>query len=360
MKDRVAGVGQFLKRQWIMIWLISAIVGLTSIVVYGVYTEGVFKMKRVVAPASEMGGLFTSNHLILGGGSKSVYYREDAVSPYTFPLEIRNFNPNDPNTKYPGEIKYSLRASLAHMSLAEYKDDDPSLITNDSDWVQKGMSITVSLGDKIITLSGNKLSDELGTAEDEKFSLTNEHDRDNWTVSFNNIPLGTDYCVLITAIPLNQDLSEISQVLAINAVPEVYTEGWSCSIADDMSKTVDCYDAFNYTISGTGRKTLKFSYDADKLEINPTFYEYITEASSGIYSGSTTLADRSNWKTITIEADPDTTLVNRYDFQMYKKVEPFQPNSFDELKPSSPITSVSEGGQIPTVYIEFEEVAPTP
>ena len=360
MKNEITKFADFIKQQWILVWLLVAISGLTTIVAYGVYTEGVYKMKRVVAPAAEIGGLFTSNHLIVGGGAKSVYYQEDAASPFSFPVEIRNYNPNDPNTKYHGTIEYSLTASLAHMNGNVYENDNPTLITNESDWNTKEMSITVSLGSESIVLSGSTLSDNLGT--ETKYSLTEQHDKDTWTVTFTNIPLGTDYCVKITAVPVNQDLSNISQVLAVNAVPEVYTEGWSCSIADDTeNKTVAQYDAFNYTITGTGRKTLKFSYDSTKFEINPTFCNYITEAVSGSYSGSsnTSLVNRTNWKTITITADPDTTLVNRYDFQIYK-VSSFQPDNYNEIKPSSPITSVKEGESVPTVYIEFEQTNPTP
>ena len=356
MNVQSSKIVRFLKQQWILIWLLLAFLGLTSVVVFGSYEEGNYKIKRVVAPAAEIGGLFTSNYLSVGGGVKFVYYQENSTSPFIFPVEIRNYNPTDIDTKYPGEVKYTINVSLAHANANEYQTSE---ITTDSDWKKGNMSISIALGDDIITLSGDKLSGTLGTSEN-PYKLTDTHDKDSWIVTFTNIPLNTDYCVKITAMSINQDLDDISQVIGVNAVPTVYTEGWSCSIADDMSKSVTRYDAFNYTITGTGKKDLKFSYDTTVLEINSTFCDYLTEATSGNYSGSSSasLVDRSNWKTITIKANPDATLVNRYDFQMYK-VDSFQPSSYDVLTPSSPIVKIKEGEQIPTIYIEFEQADST-
>ena len=361
MKESAGRFIRLLKRQWILIWMIVAMAGLTATVVYAVYTEGNFKIKRVIAPAAEIGGLFTSNYLTISGGAKSVYYQEDATTLTPFTVEIRNFNPNDPDTKYPGTINYSIIASLAHINGDEYTNDDPSQITADSDWIKKNMAVTLSLGDKNISLSGNTLSGNLGiTNVEDKFSLTGTHSSDSWTVTLSNFSLNTDYCLKITAIPDNQDLESISQVLVVNAIPKIYTEGWSCALADTISeKNVSNYDAFNYTITGTGNKTLKFSYDSSKLEINPTFCSYITEATSGGYSGSSE-ETRTGWKTVTIIADPDSTLVNRYDLQLYK-VNGYQPEGFDELKPydlSNPDNNADRDSEA-EIYIEFEEAAPT-
>ena len=358
MKDRTTGLIHFLKQQWILIWMILAVAGVSMIVTYGVYTEGTYKMKRVVAPAAEIGGLFTSNYLTVGGGTKSVYYQENASSPFTFPLEIRNFNANDPDTKYSGTIDYSISVALAHVNGDEYKDDDPSQITDSSDWKTENMSIMVSLGDteNEMTLTGNTLNASLGSTV--KYSLTNNHDRDTWTVTFTNIPLNSDYCVKITATPVNQDLESISQILAVNSVPKIYTEGWSCTLSDNISKGVNNFDAFNYTIVGTGKKTLKFSYDSTKLEINPSFCEYLSEAEPGTYSGSST-EDRTGWKTITIDADPDETKVNRYDLQLYKIH--FNPTNNDDVRPFDLTHDENNAGRDASagIYIEFEEADPT-
>ena len=343
MKDRTQAIVRFLKQQWIVLWLLVAISGLTAVVVYAIYSEGENKIKRVVAPAAELGGLFTSNQLMVGGGSKSVYYQESDTPPFEFPLEIRNYNVNDPDTKYQGTIEYSLTARLVHMNETPYTLAE---LPETSDWnaTDAPMSIAIELNNDKIELKGNAITGSLGA--ETKYTLTSANPLDSWTVTFTNIPLDTDYCVEITAVPVNQDLENLSQVIGISSVPEIYTEGWSCVIADDTSKSVNSYDAFNYTITGTGKKDLKFSYDSSVLEINPSFCEYLTEASIGNYSGSTT-ENRSGWKTILIHADPDQTFVNRYDFQMYK-VGTFSPGSFDDLKPEE------------SSYIEFEQASPAP
>ena len=305
--------------------MIVALAGLFTLIAYSTYEENNYKMKRVVAPAAETGGLFTSNFLTVGGGVKSVYYQENDKPPFTFPVEIRNYNQNDPNTKYQGTISYSISARLSHADGRAYSDSE---LSETSSWNKDNMSITISNGTDTIALSGSKISDTLGMTT--KYTLTDSHDKDEWTVVFTNIPLDSDYFVTIAASPINQDLEDISQTLGVSSVPIIYTEGWNCTLADDTSTDIDNYDAFNYTITGTGKKTLKFSYDSTVLEINPSFCSYVAEASNGSYSGKSQ-GDRTNWKTVTIDADPDTTYVNRYDFQMYK-VGSFSPGSYEDIK----------------------------
>ena len=334
MQDKLGKIGKLLKQQWILIWMVISLVGLFALIAYASYEENNNKIKRVVAPAADIGRLFTSNYLTVSGGVKSVYYQENDSSPFTFPVEVRSFNPSDPNTKYQGTISYSLTASLAHMSGESYSADE---LDGTNMWNTKNMSITISKGTDKITLSGGTITESLGTGT--KYELTNEHDKDTWTVSFNNIPLNSDYGVTIIAFPTNQDLEKISQTLCVSSVPVIYTEGWNCEIVDDTNRDISNYDAFNYTITGTGKKTLKFSYDSSVFEINPSFYSFVSEASVGVYSGSTATG-RDGWKTLTILADPDITLVNRYDFQVYK-VNSLSPESFDELKQ----------------YIEFEQLS---
>ena len=210
------------------------------------------------------------------------------------------------------------------------------------------MSIVITNGTQTITLSGVTRSgtissislpdtDELGNGS----QIRNVHE---WTVTFTNVPLDSDYCVTLTATP-NDGSGAITATLDIASFPDNEHDGWTCFLADDTSKDIDEFDAFNYLIAGSGGTSLKFSYDASKLEINPIFLAYHSEEANlnESYQGSVT-GSHTGWKTLVITVQEN---VNRYDLQMYKKNSE-SPSNWDELKPES------------KDWVEFEIVQPEP
>jgi len=64
----------------------------------------------------------------------------------------------------------------------------------------------------------------------------------------------------------------------------------------DNSAHLD-YDAYNYVISGSGEDTLRFSWNADKLEVNQFFLD---EFDDDIETGYPKTESRNGvtWKTI--------------------------------------------------------------
>ena len=153
-------------------------------------------------------------------------------------------------------------------------------------------------------------------------------------VSYTGIDLDSDYCVKFIAHANNVDLEDIYATVIVASYPTVRPQGWNCVLSEAGSgDPVSDYDGFNYSISGTGAKNLKFSYDASKLAVNPACYQLDSNndiAAPTAYSGSGTGSKYSTWKTIVISADPEQTFVNQYDLQLYK-IGSYSPTTYDAI-----------------------------
>lgn len=324
----------YIKKQWILIWLVVASIALvTTIIVFASYQEANNKMKRVVAPATGTDGLFTSNYLALGlNNIKPAYFQTE---PYAYDVIIRNYNPVDPETVYNGTITYTLSVELVHANEVPYTAGELS------DMTANNQSITIAMGSESTTLDASNLNHTFPT---QLLSGKGASGIDTWRVTYNNIELDSDYCVKFTARTANADLEDIYSTVIVASYPVINPQGWTCVLVEESSENpIDKYDGFNYTITGTGAKDLKFSYDSTKLAINTASYSFITEIDNPTaYSGSGTHSNSSDWKTVVIHADPEVSLVNRYDIQMYK-VNPYNPSAYNEISPN-------ETGS----YVEFE------
>ncbi len=334
-------IKKFLKKQWILVWLITVSLMLVSLVAYAEYGEVNNKIKRVLAPSVNLGKLFTSNYLGLGSSNKRLAYF-DAVNPageYSFPVYIRNYNPSDPNTIYNGTISYSINIQLVHSNGNPYSSAELSTVFTSI--IGAKPSITVTDGTNSVTLgyyntesSTYVVGQEFGNTAQTRFNLDSNNKTDTWTVTFNNIELDEDdFCVKITASPTNTDLESISATIGIATSPDVHPQGWEGKFMD-ATKTegnaaipISQYDAYNYSVLGTGEKWLYICYDPSKLEANP-FLQH-SEGTSKVeiitsYKGTT--SGRTGWYSMKIHADPDNDSIYRYDLQFYK-VNGFDPST---------------------------------
>lgn len=310
-------IRNFIKKQWVLIWLTAAVIALTAVISFAEYKNENNVIKRVFVPAAQTNELFTSNYLTVNGGARAAYFGKTEPAPYTVPLIIRNYHPSDPERVYDGTISYKLKATITK--------PDGSAYTS----VPNEIQITLVRGDTTLTLDSTHLSVQSEGSFNLTKTVTESNPKGNdshaWDITFTGIDLDSEYCVTIEALSQTTGVSSISAVLRVATNPEVRSMGWTGMFSDAQKKAdntaipVDTYDAFNYTISGTGKKLLYFSYDPAVFQVNPAFAaidstDEIEE--SNTYKGGT--AGRSEWKTIEISADPDTTGNNRYDFQIYK------------------------------------------
>lgn len=322
---------KFLKKHWIAIWLIVVSTVFFAVVISNAaYQNTNNKLKRVIAPSAGSDGLFSSNFLEIGSGNiKTAYFKQE---PYTYNVDIRNFNAADRGTVFKGDIPYTLRATLSHKNGQPYNSTADAAAL--SEMTASGRAITISLGSETITLNGTNIS---AVSSTHTLSGTGDSGINSWNVSYTNIPMDQDFCVTLEAVPASSTkLESLSATIIVANFPVVHYEGWACELAE--TGTLLDYDAFNYTISGTGAKVLRFSYNANLLTVNPSNYGFDNISAPASYSGE----GHDGWETIVITVSAAST-VNRYDFQVYKK-DRYVPSSFDQLKPN-------ESGS----YIEFTQ-----
>lgn len=339
----------FIKKQWILVWLITVSVLLASLVAFAEYGEVNNKIKRVIAPSASIDKLFTSNYLELGSSNIRLAYFDsvDSNNEYEFPVYIRNYNPSDPNALYNGTIKYSISIQLAHSNGTPYTLADVATAFGSIQGAKP--SITVSDGTNSVTLGSNNTTEGtyvvesvFGDTEETRFSLDSNNTSDVWTVTFNNIKLDDkDYFVKITATPTNSDLESISATIGIATSPNVHPQGWEGKFMDAIKTEkntiipISQYDAYNYSVIGTGENWLYICYDPSKLDVNP-FLQH-SEGTSKVqiipsYKGNT--SGRNGWYSLKIHANPDTDRIYRYDLQFYK-VNGFDPSTSENSNKTS-------------------------
>ena len=332
-------ISKILKKQWVSIWLIIASLMLAAVIAYASYQDSDTMLKRVVAPSADLGGLFSSNYLGQGPATdnqRSAPFSANESKIYIYDLTVRNYNQADPSKTYKGTITYDLSVSLVHSdsdaTKYNYNNNTDKHILDamkaDEDLGRPAQTITVSVDSHTLTFgwNGETLCDI--TQEIRGLTLSEASGVDTVRVTYTNIDLNSDFCLMFTADPTdsNPDLYELSGVISVSTSPDVHGDGWKCVLNDAVSDTpgdahsYDNYDAFNYLITGTGNKILKFSYNSNYVFVNPTFCGFITEATES--------AGTDGWKTITINAkpnadddDPNKTSASRYDIQVYKKTD---------------------------------------
>lgn len=341
-KTKLNKIKKFLVKHWITVWLMIASILLVSVITaFAAYTDANNRFKRVLVASKQISSLFTSNYLVSGSNHRSVYFNDGEET--SFSVLLRNYDPSDPTQIYDGSITYSLHAELAHTSCNAYTSADLAL----SEWNNNNMSIVISKGTDIITLSGETLSGDISSivlSNTDGYGNTNVRNINEWNITFDNIPLNSDYCVTLTATPTD-GTGPITATIGIANYPDTDHDGWTCSIADNRALPIGNYDAFNYIISGSGATTLKFSYDASKLTLNPIFTSYNSGAVlNDTYQGSGNSASHSGWKTLVITVNNDN--VSRYDIQMYKSGTT-SPSNWNLLDPEN------------NNWVEFEFVPPS-
>lgn len=328
---------KFIKKQWITLWLIAVSLSLICVVTFAAYKDADNRIKRVFVASKEITSFFTSNYLVSGQNHNAVCFNENDAK--SFGVYIRNYDPSSSGV-HEGPITYSLTAKLAHINCNDYDT------TTDADkldiWNENSMSISITDGTHSITLSGSTITDSISSivlpdSDPQTGAQGGKRNTHEWTVTFNNVPLGSDYCVTLIATP-DDGTGSIQSTLGISEYPVYKNDGWTCSIADDKNELISSYDAFNYVLTGSGGTSVKFSYDSSKLEINPVFCTYNSEAVlNNSYQGSKS-GDHTNWKTVVITVGNNT----RYDIQMYK-VNSNSPSTWADL--------AADGS-----WVEFESV----
>ena len=334
MKEKVIKI---LRRQWIVIWLVAAIILLTSLSASAIYVGSFNSMKRVVVSSSGMGKMFSSDWM-----EESTLYRtrhfQDSLTPaqisegatYDVPVHVYNYDRRNPGKFYGKEIKYTIKAEI--VTATGEAITDPTVIGN--------RTINIQCGSETIALSANTRS---GQSSQQTLASTSAISN-LYTVKFSgnwNLEADAGICVKVIAeldtsgTEKYKDLANLSGVISIGKTGTTTSTGWTGELKE--TGTAGTYDAFNFTLSGTGAATITFEWDPSKVEVNKYFYlkDIVAfDATEVEYMEGT----NDGWSRMVIHADSNkewgktdvTSGVyrSRYDFQIYK-VGGNSPSSLD-------------------------------
>ena len=274
-------IKSFIKRHFIMIWIVIVCLTLSYMVVMAAYPTKQNKAKKVVSLQSQSEIQFSSNYLEEAVLYKTVVINND--DPIT--VDIRNFSKNNSTKWYLSDISYTL--------LAELTDSSGTPITGNS---------LIGNGDVVIkSVSADETETEL-------FRLNSSHPNDNVAQTLRHSSSQSTVQSYKVYFP-----SASSKILAVSDKSSIQSDGWTGDFNDPTTKTPAEYDEFNYIITGHGdstKATIKWKSNVvtlNKMYFSNTFNKDIASA--------TDLGD--NWKQLTISISDDSNN-GQYSFQVFK------------------------------------------
>lgn len=298
---------KFLKKHGLKLWIIMAVVVLSGMIAFAAYTNEQNKAKKVIATLANAQMRFSSNYL--EEGTTKVKTVVKTASDLTVPVTVRNYSRVNPTLWYQSDLTYSIRFELTDTTGSTDSTVINSLIGQDS--------VTVTLGSDTITLNAGTHSGSFNN----KVLAYNVSAASIHTYNVTFPSNTTKICVKITATPVPADLTTLSAIISITDSAQVQSTGWTGSINDSQSKSPNAYDAYNYSLVGSGDSSnAKFRWNPAKIEVNRQYFldHFNVDVS--------TATEVSGWKEVTITLK---SVDGRYDFQLYKVYNAENPVSFD-------------------------------
>ncbi len=308
----------YLKKQWLHIWITIAVISITMLAVSAEYGITTNTMNRVVRSISSQGMMFSSNYLVENGDRTYIAKYVSVNNAFDIDVYLWNYDIGNISKWYPETIDYTITASLV-----DSKGDD-LILANDDD---RSVDILDSNGQKLVTLDRDlnaftsavqHLNYSESSSDENRFIISYP---DNWDLD------DIDFCVKITASPYRdgnanryKDLKDISAVLGLKESMSAGSKGWRAYISEEGTKQISDCDAYNVVVTGSGKATIRLTWDTRYLDFNEYFYS----ADKRIYtfgSNEVQYSVNGDQATITINADTGSSATehrNRYDIQLYK------------------------------------------
>ena len=337
------------KKHWIALWLVCAVIAVSSIVVYASYIGANNKMKRVVVATTNSGKMFSSDWIYEGGVANKIrrtkYFsvlseeQKTAGETYNVDVHVYNYNSNNPKKHYSTNIVYKMVATLVDTSGTPINAGTIG-----------GRSIVIPYTDsngnsQTITLNASNLSGETDWQTLVASSDETETSQKTYQLKFSNnwdLDNDTDICVQLEA-RLNTsgntylDIVDLGGIIGIGKNNAGASTGWTGSVKENTTGAdVSDYDAFNFILIGSGKATITFEWDTTNVAVNKYFYD-ATLRKINFGTGEVTYTapgydeDNPNWAKLVINADSGDSEVNnkrnRYEFQIYK-VGGYKPEDF--------------------------------
>ena len=327
MKEKII---KFIKKQWLLIWIVAAAIALTTMGAMAAYISANSTMKRVVVSASSQGKLFSSNVLVEDGKNTYIprYFSQLTDESLTYPVDIYlwNYSLTNPARWYSDDIDYSIKFTLTDsegtaLTAAEIGSRTEIIADEEHNTLATLNSSTFTY-----TKSGESLEYDAQESDEGKYTLKYSG---NW-----NLDNDTDICVKVevefekgTDDTKYQDLNPLGGIIGLKKSVTTESTGWQAYISERTAgKTVTACDGYNMIVSGFGAATITIKWDTRYLGCNKNFYDgsiytfgtYTDNTKEVLYTAP---AEGSNIATLVIKADTASAVTsnrNRYDIQFYK------------------------------------------
>ena len=325
MKNRII---VFLKKRWLLIWVIICAVTITGISVMASYEGEDSIMKRVIVSSDGKSTGFTSN-LLAGEISEGRYahrsiYRTPRVSKiYEAEVYIRNHEPESPDFPYESDITYDLEVSITDSSgniitdLTGFGGAEGKLVLILN---EEGRTVaTLPVGQTVsATIQNQTIVYEKGKPGSLKYILVYQ----NW-----DLDEDTEYCVkLKTTLARGQnnnypDLADIGCVVGLKKNVDFEKNGWDAFLNESNDTITGTIDGYNLVLTGSGASDITIRWDSANISLNHLFRG--TEPVFDLKSGEVEYVAPSGsetWATLIVHAnanDAARDYRNYYNIQVY-------------------------------------------
>lgn len=294
------------KKHWITIWLVIAVVSLTVVTSYAIYTR-ITIAKRVVSTQAGANSLFSSDHM-----NSTLLKVIEPVSDNSVDVEVpvNVFNYAYPKESvYRGDVtEYDLTATIGRLG------------SNDSFTALTGADLTdlSSLNYKIVHNENNETF-VFGTDGNASHTFSGcsiaggDANEDLFTLTFDKNEVGNvpkEYVIKLVAVPYNGDLPTLTGLVMVRFSKRAST-GWTGTLEEIDASIQDDYDAYNYYLEGNGKGKLTFRWNSKYVRINPDF---LNNSNYSFYGGVTDIGNDMSQLTINV----DSSDINRYEIQFFK------------------------------------------
>ncbi|MCR5019830.1 hypothetical protein [Ruminococcus sp.] len=264
----------YFKKHWITIWIVVAALALCGVVAYAKFSDNQNTAKRVIAADTGVKTYFTSNYLTGYSYKNYKTVTLDSANVEPFEVSIYNYDKNNPTSFYPSPITFKFTAKLfKNNGATEYNATNDAavlntILGNDEIEIYKvDLNGDPVSGSSIIlnktTVSGY-ITETLTPAQGEKSA------KNTYKVVLPLSVTDKDIYVKLEADPTEQhpDLSMIDAFFYAKSNNIDLSSGWSGDFNDSTANPPSSYDAFNYTLTGSGTMDKILSWDNNLLEPN--------------------------------------------------------------------------------------------
>ena len=328
-----------LKKHWITVWLVAAVLAVGAFVAFASYT-GIYSVKRVVSMKPSAGVLFSSNSMQTYATTSSIAARHLTTSQssgkYTYNLTVCDFAQSDPLTRYVSDtgLGYTLTAQLCVKINNVYYPVNDTNVDNEikTDALSRDFSIQfvsnggtdVSSGEEVHSLSdGNVVTYSSQVISPQQTGRVLPNGTNKYAITFDEYELGDnqtiDYYVKVMATPVDGSLDNIACYLYLTK-SIAQDSAWSGTLLETSGTSpLADYDAYNYIVEGSGTGTVTIRWNSSFIDVSELFL-----AQNGITVFTEEEDDDGYiWKHFDLDVGSEVsgTVINRYEFQLFKNNE---------------------------------------